>query len=200
MLEIAVKKINQIDHSVWDQCKNYIKQHCQNDPLYDNYIHIDPRKYSFFNCALLDDRIVSFGAVEISEDKWGPEIARVLTRFWIHPDFRSRGLTKWGDHNIRFSPLILKPQLEFLDTIIKIKVAMITREGKYKKSFQEISRLASTVISDSFEIADKVYNVCVYSDDPKCYQMISLASISGHDKWDILNSALDQGYFTYKQL
>lgn len=196
MSEIIVKIINQIDCSVWDQCKNYIKQHCKNDPLYDNYTNIDPRNYSFFNCALMHDRIVSFGAVEISEIKWGSEIARVLTRFWIHPDFRSSGLTKWGDHNIRFSPLILKPQLEFLQTSTKIKAAMITREGRYRNSFNEIIRLANTVSQHNFTILPGKYNVCepMQHVPEGCRQMIALCPL----KDDSIDAVFESARFQQK--
>jgi hypothetical protein len=182
MPEIIVKIISQIDHSLWTQCKNYIRYHCKTDSLYDNYANLEPENYSYFNCALIDDRIVSFGAVEISEEKWGPEIARVLTRFWIHPDFRSSGLTKWGSQNIRFSPLILKPQLDFLQTSSKIKAAMITREGKYRNSFNEIIRLANTVSQNNFTVLPGKYNVCepMHYVPEGCRQMIALCPLKGN--------------------
>ena len=180
---------------LWDRCVETIKNQCQTDPLFQNYIGIIPESYYHFVSAVYNDEIISFGAIQYSPSKWGEQIARVLTRFWIHPNYRSQGLTKWGHNNIRFSPLILKPQIDFLKQQNKIKVAMITREGKYKKSFKEISRLASTVSVDPFEISDKIYNVCGDSNDPSCYQMISLSSVDGSDKWTIFSSAYDQGHF-----
>jgi hypothetical protein len=165
--------------------------------LYDNYTNIDPKNYSFFNCALVHDRIVSFGAVEISEAKWGPEIARVLTRFWIHPDFRSSGLTKWGAQSIRFSPLILKPQLEFLKISSKIKVAMITREGRYRNSFREIVRLANTASQNNFTILPGKYNVCepMQSVPGGCRQMIALCPLKDSSIDAVFEDAKSQQKF-----
>jgi hypothetical protein len=193
----SIKIITQIDDKAWSRCLDTIRNRCNSDPLIENYLKIVPKNYYHFVAAVYADQIISFGAIEHSPQKWGPYIARVLTRFWIHPDFRTHSLTKWGAGNIRFSPIILKPQLEFLKSQNDIKVAMITRQGKYKKSFMEICRLSSEVAADNFEIDDKIYNVCGNSDDESCYQMIALSSINHADKWSILNNAVSSGFFRY---
>lgn len=183
------------DKELWNQCKEIIKSRCHADPLYKNYINLSPEQYYYFVAAIYQNKIVSFGAVEYSPHKWGDKIARVLTRFWIHPDFRSNGLTKWGPGTVRFSPIILADQIAYLNTQNKIKVAMLTREGKYLKSFKEITKLASSVSVDSFEISENIYNVCGNSNDDSCYQMIALSSISDENKWNILSEAITKGFF-----
>lgn len=196
MLLESLKILSDPGVNLWNECLDVIQNRCFQDPLFKNYLNLDPSKYFYFSTIVYENKIISFGAIEYSPKKWGDEIARVLTRFWIHPDYRSNGLTKWGDHSIRFSPLILRSQLNFLKDHNKIKVAMITREGKYKKSFEEISRLATQVAEDSFEIADEVYNVCGDSEDLSCYQMVSLSSLySDIDKWKIFQRAKQQGHF-----
>lgn len=181
MPDIDVKIFRDLDGSLWDHCRNYIRSNCQTDPLYDNYKDLDPTQYLYFNCAVLDGQIVSFGAIEASTKKWSSSIARVLTRFWIHPDFRSTGLTKWNDDKIRFSPMILKSQLEFLKNHHEIEIAMITREGRYQNSFKEIVRLANTVSEKEFVIMPGKYNVCEPMDrvPESCKQMIALSSLKG---------------------
>lgn len=181
---------------LWQDCMETIKIRCHSDPLFKNYININPDQYHYFVTAVYENTIVSFGAIEYAPHKWGKKIARVLTRFWIHPDFRSKGLTKWGrSNNIRFSPIILGAQLEFLKTQNNIKVAMITREGKYSKSFKEITKLSSSVSDDPFEISENIHNVCGDSNDSSCYQMVALSSIGVEDKWNIFFEAKAEGFF-----
>lgn len=180
---------------LWNECMETIKSCCHADPLYKNYINLVPEQYYYFVTAIVENRIVSFGAIEYAPHKWGEKIARVLTRFWIHPDFRSKGLTKWGPNAVRFSPIILGAQMEFLNAQNKIKIAMITREGKYSKSFKKITKLASAVSIDSFDILENIYNVCGDSTDDSCCQMIALSSISSEDKWHIFSQAISDGFF-----
>jgi hypothetical protein len=195
MLENSISIITDPSETLWKNCLKNLKLYCQTDHLFKNYKDLVPENFYYFSCAVYLDEIISFGAVQYSPEKWGYDIARVLTRFWIHPGYRSKGLTKWGDNQIRLSPLILKNQLDFLKKQNKIKVVMITREGNCRRSFKEISRLSSTVSDDSFDILEKKYNVCGDSEDDSCFQMISLSSISATNKWKIFNQARQQGKF-----
>jgi hypothetical protein len=123
--------------------------------------------------------IICFGAIDKQPKKWGNNLARVLTRFWIDPDYRSSGLTRWGDNAVRFSPIILSHQLKILETRPEIMIAMITREGSYTRSFREIVRLANTASDYKFQIQEGVFNICEKdSDDPdRCHQMIALCQL-----------------------
>jgi hypothetical protein len=194
-MQNSIKIISNPSIDLWKDCKETIRTRCQSDPLFKNYIDIDPDRYYHFVTAVYKNTIISFGAIEYSPHKWGEKIARVLTRFWIHPDFRSNGLTKWGFNNVRFSPIILDAQLKFLKTQNKIEVAMITREGEFPNSFKKITELASSVSDDPFEILEKIYNVCGDSTDSSCYQMIALSSISEEDKWKVFSEAISKGFF-----
>ena len=121
--------------------------------LYKNYVDLEPKNYLYFNCVVHKNRIISFGAIERSSEKWGDTIVRVLTRFWIHPEYRSHSLTKWCKNKIRFSPIILKKQIEFLKSINDgVEAMLITKEGNYEKSFEKIINLANTVSTDAFKI------------------------------------------------
>lgn len=184
---------------IWQSCINYIKINCRSDNLYENYINLNPEDYLYFNALTDQNKIIAFAGVEFRPSKWGIEIARVLTRFWIHPLYRSKSLTKWSDREIRFTPLLLKPQLEFLKSQNHIKLAMITREGKYKKSFIEISRLASLVAKDPFEIFPDRYNICKRTDvSESCFQMISLSAISDVDKYSTFQKVQKLGFLKNK--
>jgi hypothetical protein len=179
----------------WIDCLDYIRKNCSNDPLYENYISINPKYYLYFNAVLYQNRIISFGAIELSHVRWGAGIARVLTRFWIHPEHRSESLTKWSSTSIRFSPLILEKQIEFLKSQKHINAAMITREGNYRKSFEKIVFLANTVKEINFEILPSRYNVCGVLKNPpsSCSQMIALASLKDRSINDLLKESQSKG-------
>ena len=189
------------DDHLWKDCTDFIKSNCHSDSLYKNYLEINFDKFLFFNCLIDDNKIVSFGGIEYSPSRWGIKIARVLSKFWIHPEYRSTGLTKWDENKIRFSPLILAPQLEFLKSQDTVKVAMITREGNYRKSFREISRLASSVSTDKFDLLDGRYDICrIRSDDDSCWQMISISSLGNEDKFEIFKRAQDLGFLQSEKI
>lgn len=189
MVEHTFTNFSQIDpkSKLWKNCLRFIKSSCHNDPLYKNYLNLDPSEFLFFNGIIHNDMIVSFGGIEYSPHKWGTGVARVLTRFWIHPDYRSRSLTKWSNNSIRFSPLVLEPQIEFLKKQKDIRIAMITREGNYKNSFKEIVRLANTVKNCNFKIINGLHNICepLCEVPDSCKQMIAICPLSffGYEKY-----------------
>lgn len=169
--------------SLWQNCLDFIENNCHADPLYKNYLNLDPEKFFFFNGTIHNDEIISFGGIEYSPNKWGENIARVLTRFWIHPAYRSQGLTKWQGNHTRLSPLVLAPQIEFLKTHNKIKLAMISREGRYKNSFSYFLELANSVEDCNFKLIDGIYNVCEPMDivPPSCKQLVAVSCLAPFD-------------------
>jgi hypothetical protein len=175
----------------WLACLDYLKINCQQDTLYQNYINLELDNFLTFTAVIYQDEIVSFGGAEMRQDRWGDNIARALTRFWISPKYRSQGLTKWRNDSIKFSPIVLKSQLTFLKTIDSIKAVIITREGKYLKSFGEIIRLANTVSNQEFQIMPGRYNVCECMDDPpeSCRQFVAVNNI------EIFRQSCEQGFF-----
>jgi hypothetical protein len=195
LIIIDLKKDYGSYRQYWYRCLSYIESNCGSDQLYKNYLNIDLDYFINFIAIIYNDSIISFGGIEYNPNKWGDKIARVLTRFWIHPDYRTASLTKWDDRSIRFSPMVLKPQLEFLSTRNDIFAAMITREGKYKRSFQEIVRLANTVSKNEFSIQEGLFNVC-YPDkeDDSCRQMIALSSLKCLSIDQILTDAKEKRF------
>lgn len=196
MIENELEFFSGIDekNQLWLNCKKLIHKFCVNDPLYKNYLDLDNKKLLFFNGIVYQNNIISFGGIEYSPSKWGVEIARVLTRFWIHPEYRSQGLTKWSANRLRFSPIVLKKQLEFLKTQPQIKVAMITREGPYDKSFFEIIKLASTVSDSPFELVPGLHKLDRRSDSNE-FQMIALSSLTNESKMEVFSKAKKLGFF-----
>jgi len=183
--------------TLWNGCMDYIKINCKTDPLYENYLSIDLDKFDCFIAMIDQDQIICFGGVEHNPNKWGEEISRVLTRFWIKPTHRTKGLTKWRSESIKYSPLILKSQMEFLYNQNKVKSAMITREGRYKNSFREIIRLANTVSNYNFYILSNRYNVCepAHKIPESCQQMVALCSFTRDTPKSIFARAQSLGHF-----
>jgi len=171
------------DSDIWQNCLTFIRDNCRTDQLYKNYLNLDPEKFFFFNGVIHNNEIISFGGIEYSPTKWGENIARVLTRFWIHPSYRSQGLTKWQGNHTRLSPLVLAPQIEFLKTHSQIKLAMISREGRYKNSFSYFLELANSVKDCNFKLIDGVYNVCEPMDivPLSCKQLIAISCLAPFD-------------------
>jgi hypothetical protein len=176
LIVLDIKKNFSTYEKLWAECNSYVKNNCQTDPLYENYLSINLDDFLNFSIAVYDDRIISFGGLEQKKDRWSDHIVRALTRFWIHPDHRTKGLTKWDDTKIRFSPIILKSQLQhFYDQNTRPAI-MITREGKYINSFREIIRLANSVSQEQFTILDGRFNVCKPQNPPPktCVQYVAI--------------------------
>lgn len=175
--------------SQWNACLDYIKLACTNDQLYENYLSIDLDKFLFFTAVLYKDEIISFGGLEQRPDRWGQGVVRALTRFWISPKYRTQSLTKWRDNTIKFSPTVLKPQIEFVKSNPEIQCVIITREGNYRRSFEEIVRLANTV--DTFNLQPGRYNVCecMNTVPEACQQFVATNNV------EHFSAMQSQGYF-----
>lgn len=176
---------------LWSDCMSYIKENCHSDPLYENYLSIVLENFQQFSVAIYDKEIISFGGLEQRSDRWGNNIFRALTRFWIHPKYRSKGLTKWSSDKIRFSPIILKSQLEYLKDCQDDIAVMITREGNYLRSFAEIVRLANSISKKKFTILDGRFNVCNpdFTPSESCKQYVAITDVK------IFYQAQRQGFF-----
>lgn len=188
---IDLKKNLQEYQDLWHRCQAYIRQHCRDDLLFRNYVNINLDDFLSFIVVVYDEDVAAFGAVESKPQCWGADVARALTRFWINPKYRTQGLTKWRDSKIKYSPTILKPQLEYLRTQPQIKSVIITREGNYPRSFAEIIRLANTVSEREFVIMPGKYNVCEPMQSPpeSCRQFVAT------DNLEHFRIAQSQGYF-----
>jgi hypothetical protein len=191
---LRVIDFKEIDHRVWSECLTRINNSCQTDLLYRNYKNLNPNNYYHFSVILEDNRIIAFGGIETNPNKWGNKLARVLTRFWIDPEYRTKSFTKWQSNNIRYSPLILKHQLDVLSNS-SIEFAMITREGNYKNSFIKIVELANTVSPSLFCIQEGKYNVCEKLDvvPESCKQLIAISELKNTNFDEYLNSINNYG-------
>lgn len=190
-LKIINIKDQNLHNQLWNDCLTDIKNLCTNDSLYENYINIDLDNFLYFTGLVLDNKIISFGGIDQRFISWGKYTVRALSKFWIHPKYRTLSLTKWRDSNFKFSPFILHNQLDFIRNLNHIKAVIITREGNYGNSFKEIIRLANTVADTPFQIMPHRYNVCDISKNikPSCWQFLATNNI------DHFNDCREQGLF-----
>lgn len=175
MLVYDLKKDFNTIRPLWDDCTSFIKKQCRSDKLFENYLNIDLQKFMSMAVIVANNRIVCFGGAEINLARWGPNLSRVLSRFWISPDYRHR-LVKVKNTGVNFSPLILDKNLNALKNHPEIKAAMITREGDGKNSFSRIVDIVNTAIENPFVILDDKHNVCgnVCPVPNSCQQFIAL--------------------------
>lgn len=175
MLVYDLKTDPEIVNPLWDDCMSFIKESCVSDKLYENYLNIDLKRFLSMAVIVDKNKIISFGGAEINIDRWGENLSRVLSRFWISPENRHR-LVRTNNPGVNFSPLILKKNLEALRKHPQIKAAMITREGDGRNSFSRIVDIANSAVKEPFVILDNKYNVCgnLNPVPESCKQMIAV--------------------------
>lgn len=180
MLVYDLKKDFRNLEPLWNDCISFIKKECRSDKLYKNYINIDLKRFLSMAIVVVDDRIICFGGAEINVNRWGPNLSRVLSRFWISPEYRHRLVKVDNNTEINFSPLILDKNITALINHPEIKAAMITREGDGKNSFFRIVDIANTAVKKPFVILEEKHNVCgdVCPIPDSCKQMIALKMLT----------------------
>lgn len=157
--------------------KSFIKEHCSQDPLYNNYANLDLTDFICLTAVINNNHIVALSGVQSKPDRWGTNTVRISTRFWMHPDYRINGLSKY-DPGQRFyfnSQLMIPYQLNYLKTL-GIKFAIITREGNYRRSFTKFIELVNYHNATNFTVLNGIFNVCNHMTliPESCQQMIAV--------------------------
>lgn len=168
---VDITKTDQYDN-LWAQCLLFIEYNCKSDPLYKNYIGIDKQDFISLPAVIIDNGIVAFSGAQFKPADWGHNIARVSSRFWIHPDHR-HSLSKFetSDKPWYNSEFLIKYQIDEVNRL-GIPHMFISREGNYRKSFQLYIDLVNRYNSTNFKLVEGVYSVqhvsqliAVHSDD-----------------------------------
>jgi len=163
-----------------------------NDKLKNNYIDLDPKKFLSFTALLNDDQIIGFSGLQSSFERWGPNIVRCSTRMWIHPNYRSTGMTKFtqGDKFLNSFYLIPK-QLEIAKKL-KYSCVFMSRESN-PRAFAEWSKLVNRNTGSNFQNLKDRYNVCGSLDTipESCKQFISLNFVDS-SSLDIWNHSMEK--------
>lgn len=181
----TVDLVNHTDNNrLLDNFKKFVEQNCAQDPLYDNYINITIDDFICLTAVIEDGEIVALSGAQYKPERWGQELVRMSTRFWMHPKYRINSLSKFQP-KLRFyfnSQLMIPYQLKFLKTQ-PYKFAMITREGHYQKSFQKFLDLVNFHNSTSFNLLPGRFNVCKPMNHvpESCQQLVAVHSLYNHD-------------------
>jgi hypothetical protein len=171
------------DSELWNQFQAFLLT--TNDDLKENYVNLDPRMFACFPVVILDNKIVCFSALQLSQEKWGPKIGRVSTRMWIHPDYRHQGKFVGGDRFLNTTyclPLQLsKAKLLELDCVF------ISREHNHR-AFKHYLDLIEINCKTLFELEPTQYNVCgsISPVPDSCKQYVALNYLTNHgvEQWD----------------
>ena len=177
-----------------EKFKQYIKDHCQMDPLYENYANLDLSDFVCLTAVLDNDNIIALSGVQSKPDRWGVNTVRMSTRFWMHPEHRIGALSKY-DPAQRFyfnSQLMIPYQLEYIKSL-GVKFAIITREGSYRRSFTKFSELVNFYNKTNFRVLSGIYNVCHHMPvvPESCQQLIAVHSFTSstfEDELSVLHS------------
>lgn len=161
--------------------KQFIKEHCLQDPLYENYAILDIADFICLTAVLDQGEIIALSGVQAKPDRWGNNTVRMSTRFWMHPKFRISALSKY-DPAQRFyfnSQLMIPYQLEFLKKS-GVNFAIITREGNYRRSFSKFIDLVNYHNKTNFRVLPGIYNVCDHMPvvPESCQQIVAVHSFN----------------------
>lgn len=147
-----------IHDSIWKECLRFINDHCTSDPLYKNYIDLKKTDFISLPVVIVDNKIIAFSGAQVKEE-WGPNIARVSSRFWLHPSIR-HNISKFETSETPWynSEYLIGLQLETVANL-GIPHVFISREGKFKKGFQKFIDLVNKFNASNFCILDQHYDI-----------------------------------------
>lgn len=161
--------------------KTVVNTLCQSDHLYSNYSTLSISDFICLTAVLENDEIIAISGVQHLPDRWGTNIVRMSTRFWIHPDYRINSLSKFKhDYRLYFnSQLMIPVQLEFIKSL-GINFAIITREGEYRRSFGKFIELVNYHNTTKFNVLPGLFNVCqpMINIPDTCKQIIAVHSFN----------------------
>lgn len=175
--------VDLVNHpDLFDQFKKIVEKECFNDSLYSNYMRMNLADFCCLTAVYNDNELVALSGIQLDHNKWGNNIARVSSRFWVRPANRIQSLSKYGlDQRLYYNSQLMIPyQLNVLKTL-GIKFAMITRKGNYRRSFGKFINLVNHYAGTNFILFDNLYNVCEpsWTIKEECKQMIAIHSLSG---------------------
>lgn len=155
---VDITQTDQYDN-IWKRCLSFIEHKCNEDPLYKNYINLNKLDFISLPVAIVDDRIVAFSGAQFKPEEWGPNIARISSRFWIHPEHR-HSLSKFSVSNKPWynSEFLIKHQITAVEKL-GIPHMFISREGNYRKSFQLYIELVNRYNLTDFKLVEGIYTV-----------------------------------------
>lgn len=163
-----------IHDSEWVNCLSYIEKHCTEDNRFKNYLNLRKTDFISLPVVIKDQKIIAFSGAQV-KDEWGPNIARVSSRFWLHPEYRHT-LTKFEKSTVPWynSEYLINVQLNVVRQK-EIPHVFISREGDYRKSFQKFIDLVNFYNSTNFLILEGTFSILTTA------QLIAVHSFVGNN-------------------
>jgi hypothetical protein len=153
---VDITKTDQYNN-LWAQCLFFIQENCIADPLYNNYVNLDKKDFISLPVVILDNNIIAFSGAQFKPDVWGHNIARISSRFWTHPLYR-HSISKFqtSDKPWYNSEFLIQHQIAEVKQL-DIPHMFISREGNYRKSFQQYINLVNKYNATNFKLLEEYY-------------------------------------------
>lgn len=168
---VDITKTDQYNN-LWAQCLFFIQENCIDDPLYKNYINLSKEDFISLPVVIVDNNIIAFSGAQFKPDVWGHNIARISSRFWTHPLYR-HSISKFQTSTKPWynSEYLIQYQIAEVKRL-EIPHMFISREGNYRKSFQQYINLVNKYNATNFKLLEEYYLIqntpqliAVHSDD-----------------------------------
>lgn len=178
MIVTDLAKTDQYD-KYWKECLEFIEKECCADPLYKNYIGLQKTDFISLPAVIIDNKIIAFSGAQV-KDEWGPNVARLSSRFWIHPNYR-HSLSKFEKSEMPWynSEYLIQHQLNAVAEQ-KIPHLFISRHGNVRKGFQQFINLVNRFNNTNFQILEGLYDISTVP------QIIAMHSANDTDLKQIL--------------
>jgi hypothetical protein len=169
------------DKDLWEKTLEIIVNN--KDELKNNYINLSPKDFVCWPVLIENNEIVCFSGLQINQERWGDNFARINSRFFISPKYRHRTPGKLNNHDKFLNTKYLLPvQIEFAKEM-GLKGIFMSREGDHKKVFEHYANLAYKNTGYFFKILTYQYNVCGQQNPvpESCKQWIALHCFDGNE-------------------
>lgn len=152
------------------------------DPLAKNYADLDLSysKFPVFHCLFKDDNLVAFSAIQTNPFPEG--LCRLLTRFYIAPNYRFKKKYVRLDKPALLTEIILKSQLQWAKDN-KLKIGFISMQHLKRRSY--LKRWTDLRNENpgygKWYMHNNLYLTCPYPKEKSCWQLISSTTLNGDD-------------------
>jgi hypothetical protein len=157
-----------------------------NDSLKSNYVGLDPKSFVSLPAVIIDNKIVCFSGLQVSQKKWGDGIGRCSARMWIHPEYRFKHITRFTGGNRFLNTTYSLPLQIAAAKIHKLDCLFISRETNLL-GFEEYLKLIKINCGVDFILESDQYNVCAPQKTvpESCRQYVAVLHLTdvGPQRW-----------------
>lgn len=164
--------------SLWYEEIDKIKD--SNDNLKHNYTSIQFSDFESFTMLVSGNSVVAFSGLQFLPERWGRQTARVLSRFYISPEYR-HGSTLLTDD--LYTEYMLPTQISIARGM-GLSSVFISRQHGLMSFGKFISQVNDTIRDTNFELLNGRYDICgIEKPVPEsCKQFIALKQLTENGK------------------